>query len=247
MTDIFIVPVTKPKLDSIPADVRVLFVHIGHLRNEIMMLQKLVWASQQYTTIDEIKISMRAYQSLMLTRLLSGKLNEGWILLTKSYFGTKLSQSYEQSLDTSGRESIAKLKGYFGKQGLMHEIRNKFAFHYASDKIREVLSALEEPVNLKIYISKQAGNSFYEFSETIVNTALLEGIKKGDYEAALKKWMDQVLEIARHLVSFCDAWISFVLQKYFPEITSLDKLERAMLPDLPNLSEIGLDYFISEP
>ena len=112
MTDVYIIPVTKAKLDSIPEDVRVFFVHVGHLRNELMTLQKLLWASQQYETTSEILIGMRAYQSLMITRLLAGKLNEARILLDKAYFGAKLSRDYEKRLDKSGQDAIAALKIY---------------------------------------------------------------------------------------------------------------------------------------
>jgi len=74
---------------------------------------------------------------------------------------------------------------------------------------------------------------------------MLDGIKKGDLEAAMKKLMDQVLAVARDFLSFCDAWISLVLQDYFPEITGLDKLEKVTLSGLPELADIGLDYFTS--
>src|SRR5262245_30349271 len=109
MTEVYIVPVTKEKLDSIPEDLRVFFVHIGHFRNELMTLQKLLWASQQYETTDEILVGMRAYQSLMFTRLLAGKLQEGWELLRKAYFGAKLSQTHGNRMDASGQKAIAEL------------------------------------------------------------------------------------------------------------------------------------------
>jgi hypothetical protein len=151
--------------------VRVFFVHIGHFRNELMTLRKLLWASQQYETTNDILVGMRAYQSLTFTRLLAGKLQEGWELLRKAYFGAKLSLNYEKRLDNSGQKAIASLKLYFDQKGLMHDVRNQFAFHYAPDKIRSALADLEEPTDLKIYVSDQAGNTYYQFSEVIVNTA----------------------------------------------------------------------------
>lgn len=245
MTDLYVVPVTKAKLDSIPEDARVFFVHVGHLRNELMALQKLILASQQHEATNEILISMRTYQHLMLIKLLAGKLREGWELLTRLYFGAKLSLNYEQRLQMVGLEAIAALKKYFGKKGLMHDVRNNFAFHYSPEQIKLILADLEES-DLKIYWSDQTGNRFYQFSETIANIAMLEGIYKGDYVAALHKLMDQVLAVSRDFVTFCDAWIALVLQEYFPEIDSSDKLEKVTLSDLPKIEDIGLSYFISE-
>ncbi len=244
MTELYVIPVTKAILDSMPEDVRVFFVQAGRLHNEAMWLQKLILASQQHETTNEILTGMQTYQALMLTRLLAGKLWEGWDLLNRSYFGAKLSRHYEQRLPTVGQEAIAALKKYFGKKGLMQDVRNNFAFHYSPERIRAILTDLEEP-GLKIYLSEQSGNTFFQFSETIVNIAMLEGIQKGDYKAALDKLMNQVGDVARDFVTFCDAWIGLVLQEYFPEITDLDKLEKVTLSDLPKIEDIGLNYFIS--
>src|SRR6266540_1626725 len=224
MTELYVIPVTKAILDSMPEDVRVFFVQAGRLHNEAMWLQKLILASQQHETTNEILTGMQTYQALMLTRLLAGKLWEGWDLLNRSYLGAKLSRHYEK--------------------GLMQDVRNNFAFHYSPERIRAILTDLEEP-GLKIYLSEQSGNTFFQFSETIVNIAMLEGIQKGDYKAALDKLMNQVGDVARDFVTFCDAWIGLVLQEYFPEITDLDKLEKVTLSDLPKIEDIGLNYFIS--
>ena len=95
----------------------------------------------------------------------------------------------------------------------MHYVRNHFAFHYAPDKIKLALADLEEPTNLTIYLSEQTGNTYYQFSETIVNSAMLDGIKKGDYEAAVRKLMKQVTAVAGNFISFADAWLTFVLPR----------------------------------
>jgi hypothetical protein len=245
MTDLYVVPVTKAQLDSIPEDARVFFVQAGRLHNELMWLQKLILASQQRETTNEILTAMQTYQALMLTRLLAGKLWEGWDLLNRSYFGAKLSQRYEQRLPRVGQEAIAALKKYFGQKALMYDVRNQFAFHYLPERIRAILTDLDEP-SLKFYLSEQSGNTFFQFSETVVNIAMLEDIQKGDYKAALEKLMDQVGKVARDFIDFCDSWIGLVLQDYFPEISSLDELEKVTLSDLPKVGDIGLSYFISE-
>lgn len=193
MTEIYIIPVTKEKLDSMPEDVRLFFVHIGHIRNELMMLQKLLLASQQYTMTDEIQISMRAYQSLMLTRHLGGKLWEAWQLFSTSYFKSKLYLNYEKRLDIIGQKAITALKKYFGQNELMKNVRNHYAFHYSREQISAALADLKEPIDLKIYLSEQSGNTYFQISETIVNIAMLDSIEKGDYETALRKLMEQVL------------------------------------------------------
>src|SRR5262245_4499884 len=80
MTNLYVVPVTKAKLDNMPEDVRVFFVQAGRLHNELMWLQKLMLASQQRETTNETLTGIQTYQVLMLTRLLAGKLWEGWDL-----------------------------------------------------------------------------------------------------------------------------------------------------------------------
>lgn len=245
MTDLYVVPVTKEKLDGMPEDVRVFFVQAGLLHNELMWLQKFLLASLPRETANEIETGLQTYQALMFTRLLAGKLREGWELLNRSYFNAKLSKQYEQRLPAEGREALAALKKYFDRKPLIHEVRNNFAFHYSREKIRSTLADLDEP-SLKFYLSEHYGNTFYQFSETVVNIAMLDGIQKGDYNAAIKQLMDQVVAVSRDFQSFCNSWIGLVLLEYFPEITSVDKLEKVTLSDLPKIEDIGLSYFISE-
>ena len=149
-------------------------------------------------------------------------------------------------MDITGQKAITALKKYFGQNELMKNVRNHYAFHYSPEQISAALADLEEPIDLKIYLSEQSGNTYFQISETIVNTAMLDSIEKGDYETALRKLMEHVLTVSQDFVKFFDAWLSFVLQEYYPEITSPDKMEKLKLSDLPKVEAIGFDYFISE-
>ena len=96
--DIKVVRVPKATLDNIPELERAFYVHIGHLRNEIMVIQELAWWNNNNRSGSDVRAAVNVSQGLILIRLLAGKVWEGWDLVGRAYFSTKVSQSIEAKL-----------------------------------------------------------------------------------------------------------------------------------------------------
>jgi len=108
--------------------------------------------------------------------LLAGKLWEGWELIRKTYFSTKLSLSIESKLPDDTLEALGKLKKYFGKKNIIGSLRNEFAFHYDAQRVRAQLSLAEETDTWKIYVA-ETEDVFFQLSENIVSSPMLGALQ----------------------------------------------------------------------
>ena len=108
----------------------------------------------------------------MLT-ILTGKLWESWRLLQKSFFANDFAKKYQKLLPAGAQKSLKKIKKYFGEENLINKVRNKIAFHYASEEIEKQIEELTEDDIPEIYLSESQGNSLYYFSNLIGTKVLL--------------------------------------------------------------------------
>jgi hypothetical protein len=130
---------SKKRLLDLPADECTLFLSLAHLSNEIVALDKLIIWSFDLSSENEAVGDGQTALCFMLIKLLSGKLKEGYNLLIKKFFGTKLSHEYEQFLPDECEETLARLKQYFSKSNAINHVRNNYAFHYTLDELNEAL------------------------------------------------------------------------------------------------------------
>jgi len=113
------ISVTKGQLDQIPSLERAFYIHIGHLRHELMVLKKLLEFSAKETPDDPILRDVHLSQQFIIGRLLAGKVREGWELLKIAYFGTKLSLGVEKHLPDDTTMALENLKKYFSTKNLI--------------------------------------------------------------------------------------------------------------------------------
>ena len=131
---VFRLSITETELNSIPEDERLFFIQTGQILNDLNILQKflIISSNKLEDTTDTTERKGKNSQSLLITRLLAGKLHESWELLKRIFFSARISQQYEQSLSPSAKDGLNKLKKYYGKQNLITQIRNEYSFLYSN-------------------------------------------------------------------------------------------------------------------
>ncbi len=177
------IDLTRAHLDLVPPVERRLLVLVAHAANEVNALSKLFHFAASASDEGIAGHAERA-QALVLGRVLTGKIYEFWKMLQVSFFGAQLSRDYDPLLDPESRRALESLKRYFGRDNLIALVRNKFAFHYASDQVDAGYLALVDGDPLEVYLAQHNGNTLFTFAETIASRAMLEGIHPGDPEAA---------------------------------------------------------------
>ena len=196
---------TRAQLDSIPEDERVLLVLLAHAANELSVLTKLFHFASAGEGDAPILVEARNAQSLVIGRLLTGKLYECWNLLQAGFFGTRISKKYVPQFDPEGREALDSLGRYFGRNNLIELIRNNFAFHFALDQIRAGYPTLVEGDNLDVYLSRTNANTLYAFAETIAGRAMLTAINPNDPKAAFDVLIHETSQVVGWFNTFVGA------------------------------------------
>jgi hypothetical protein len=229
--------VSKAQLDKVPEIERAFYVHIGHLRHELMFLKKLLELSAKEPSDNPVLQDVGVSQQFIVSRLIAGKVWEGWELMRKAFFSTKLSLAIEGDLPEDTKEALADLKKYFGKKNIIERMRNEFAFHYDSLRVRTQLSSIEETDKLKIYIA-ETEDVFFQLSEIIVGSAMLEAVQPGDFVAAAEKYFKEIMRLSSQLVDFCDGCLHHMIKTYIGY-----QSEETEIPDPPNYGGLRLPFF----
>lgn len=234
------VEVSKSKLSQIPENERIFFVLLGSLLNDLNMFQKLAYFSANIKTGKGILRGAQNFQALSIAQFQAGKLYDGWDLLHKKFFGTKVSKQYERELSGSGKSNLSKLKRYFNrKDNLLCIIRNEFVAHYTSNKIETLLREIPDSEIFYMLISKEHGNCFYSMSYELTNLAILKATGQSNIDDGMKKLLGDVLKVTRLFANFLGDCLRIIVEKHL----GLGHSE-VEIPDPPDMNEIVLPYFI---
>jgi hypothetical protein len=231
------------ELDKLQIDEQVFFVQLAHLINELTILQKFVIFSVNIVKSSTgVRRTAQVIQTLFLIRTMAGKLNEGWQMMARSYFGSKLSQAYDNKLPDAAKNSLEELKKYFSKSNIINEIRNKYAFHYDNEKIKEVIRYIPNDYMQTMFISEHSGNCLFAFADTIINNSLLNAVNSADPHQAIDRLFEEIaVKVCRWFQDFGHGWVEAVCREL--EFKSTTDIE---LQDVPSIGDIGLPYFVAE-
>lgn len=232
-------------LQKIPEGERALFVLLGHLINELNILNKTFYLCSQFEEEPKWRTHAHITQALVFAKMLVGKLYEGWELLRTGYFESQISKSYHGKLNDEVKNSLAMLKHYFGKKNLIEAVRNSFAFHYSVKDAKFVLSRDLNEEELVMYLAANNGNTLYYFSEYVVNYALLEAIEKGNPQRALERLMDESAKVVRWFTDLASGIMVYITEEYLLESDGKLPLEEIELGTVPVAEEIRIPYFFT--
>jgi hypothetical protein len=233
-------------LRKIPENERVLFVLLGHLVNELNVLNKTFKLCSQFPEEPKWRTHAHTSQALVFARVLLGKMYEGWKLLEKGYFHSQLSRHYHDKLNEEAKEGLGKLKQYFGKgDNLIKEIRKKFAFHYSLEDVKSALGDELDEEELVIYLAETNGNTLFYFSEYIVNHALLEAIVKDDPEKALERLINESSKVVSWFTDVATGITAQIAEEYLLGSDGRPPLEPIELGSVPIAEQIEIPYFFT--
>lgn len=196
-------------LAAIAVHERSFFLEAAHVVNELNLLQKLAVWSMRRSEHPQVEMA-QACQTLMLLRLLAGKLNEANELVRTVYNGTLLSREYHSRLGREAREAAGDLKRYFGRRNLIHRVRNDLAFHYSAEAMDGALRQASPDEELEVFAAERLPNTLYVFSEVLVTHSMLgaEGL------AGFERFMEEVIEVSRLFLRFLDGFVGAFLARH---------------------------------
>lgn len=236
------VEIPKLKLCSVEEREQIFLLQFGNLLNELSVLHKLVHFTTNTDAHDRTVRAAQNSQAFLLLRILAGKLWEGWRLLERDLFKTKLSQEYVRNLSDLGTNSLDGLMKYFCGQNIIYRIRNEFSFHYSdksSTKIKSAIKKVGDSEVFRIFISEIHCNCFYEASDVLTNLSIVEWTNASEYQAKLEKLLKEIIDITWLFLDFLGDCLAVFAKKH-PEF----KATEIDIPDPPDIVEVTLPYFI---
>jgi hypothetical protein len=234
---------TINELAQLQDNERTFLLIAGHMQNEFVALHKIfAWCISPEFSATAIESAVNGSQAFMVSKILAGKLFEGWQLMSKAYFSSKLSLTLAPLLHESTQHSLDGLKSYFSSSNVLYTVRNSFSFHYSAEDIaRRWNEAAREP-NFDFFIGNDYGNTFHLASEIAANMAVLNAIEFNDKAVALKIFLEEVQKVAHLFNDFLSGVMLVILERCFGSNLSSLGSEEEVLPGL-NFNEVKIPFF----
>jgi len=241
--------ITKSDLLSMCENERVFFVQSGDLLNDLNVFNKLLFFCMNRQTADKGAMkTAKDIQTMCLIKILVGKLNEGWKLIEKWYYGTAVSKKYDGLLEQSAKVAVDEIKKYFSKgTNLISEIRNRLAFHYGPKKPEEwrervqvLIDKMQASQILEVYVSKAHGNCLFPMSNDSVILDILNLTGEPDNEQAWKKLHGDFKKVINWFIDFLDGYHLAWAQKYGCLASDEEEVPA------PSIKNVSLPYFTTD-
>ena len=241
------IAVPREALVGMPENERNFVIAMGHLLNELNVLNKIFYRCSQYPTDDRIIGKEQATQALCMAKIVAGKLAVGWEMLRAFYFNTQLSREYGPLLSPQASAALRELGRYFGRStNVISVIRNRYAFHYDSQQFSEALAAPSEEDGWEMFLTEETGNSLYFFSEIVIGHGLLEHINANSHRAAMNTLIDDITSIGGLFITFLTGCLIVITERYLLNERGLP-VERVRIDDPPGLDDVRIPFFVSTP
>lgn len=235
--EIYTLHLSRDKLLKAPEHERNLFFLLGHIANDVLILNRLFFAlaHTKHPKGDLLSTRFGTAQALLVGKLITSKMHEAWNVIQSGYFRTSVSRKYKDILPVQGGEALDYLKKYFSRKNIVTSVRNEFGFHYPVEKLKNALSEISETEELVLYLSKSGPNTLYYACDLVPNHEMIRSIGEEDlgksYDRLIVETSDCVNKLSAFIQNYMIAFIETndVLQK---KPSDNDKLIYFNLPRL---------------
>ncbi len=240
---IFRVTLNKDVLEKMSEKDKVLLFGIAHFVNEVNFLFRSIQWSSDYTSSNDAVRSAQISLSFFYTKLLAGKLHEGWKMIDITFKKDReMQELFNERGSEEGKQALSQLNKLFGGGTAIHLIRNNYAFHYNPHKLNSATIGLQDA--LEIFDDKETNiNTLYYFAEVIANKSMLDCIDNSDLSKAMDKFYDETNIATKYFVKFCDELIHVILAKYAPEIWK-GYAEEIQIDELEKFANSKVHWFV---
>lgn len=247
MEDIFEFKVAKHDLARIPADERAFLFFLGQAINEISCFSKITYMSGNMPEAHKLIENVRVGQTLILLRILMGKVHEAWTLFRRS----PIRKIYREGLSQVEKDAEQELGKKLGGDRVIQDVR-KIAFHFPNDaaEIDIAFNALSDDEPWVFYLSDKVGNSFHYASELVMQRLMIEKIEDsspipdgadGDEWRRADTLFQTATSVSRDLIAVLMSYLIQIIEKHFGD-THAAPIARIQAPELKRLS---IPFFVS--
>ena len=237
---------TKAELASAPAKDRLFYLMATGLANDLQTLMKL-FAVAVGEERDELIIKQGSSTvGMLMLRLLSGRLWEGWNLLKNGY--EPIEPHYEADLGPETRTALGELRIYFAKRGnLIATVRDKIGFHADSGIVKKAFERLPDDADLGDYLCRTIGNTLY-YSAELIHYEAISGFTGGDDQpASLRILVGDVRRLVGHFNTFIFGFARLFLERHLKRQLDDMRDRKTQLEGVPHFDDLKLPFFTELP
>jgi hypothetical protein len=242
--EVYALRFTRAEFDKLPEQQRLVHLMLGQLANDINLLQKqLIFAMNGFGVGSEPEHQVSVAQAMLAERLLAGRLNEAYefIRTPECHRATR-----EANLPDEWRAARKSLNTYFGADNLIRRLRNKLAFHFDVETIREAYETVPAAEPMVDYVTLHQGDCLWGSSDVLTSFAMISLTGEADTTLAVRKIAGELIRVAGLLLIYIlHAQMSFV-EKYFPEKTN-QLTEAPTYVGGASLLEVRMPFYCSKP
>jgi hypothetical protein len=174
--------------------------------------------------------------------MLAGKSYESWEFLRKKFLASRLSNIYEPLLKSEEKDSLKKIKRYFGKANAVKSVRNHYAFHYAEgmQNLMDKLKDFPDSDPMEIYIAEAEGNCYYSMTQLLLNASFVESFPGSDQREKIENLFSEILSTANWFIKLFQGLIIAITKRH------LDfNGKEVEIPNPSSFHNIKIPYFLS--
>ena len=231
----------RAALKQVPREEVELFLTLGHLHNELTLLQRLViWSFANAENAAEPHLQGQITQTMIFLRYLGARIFEGWQTLRRDFFGPpRLSQIYEADLVDVARQSCESVKSYMSRSNPLKALRNGFAFHSSGEDIGPGLDHLADET-LDLYLGTTLTESLFYASEVVLDVAILGTAEFDKREDKLSNLVGEIVDQSTHWIVFIQGLADVFLKRH-PSVQ--DEVLEFNLLELESFEEVHIPWF----
>ncbi|MDD1452658.1 hypothetical protein NHF48_019775 [Sphingomonas sp. H160509] len=237
---------TKADLDRTPDDERLFFLMASSVANDTQMLNKTMAVILREDDAGyRITNQGNAAFALMMLRMLTGRLNEGWKLIRKHR--AMIEASYESELSEDAKEGFHAILAYFDhpKPGsLIWRVRDGMAFHHAPDHVEAAYRSLDPATDIGDYLHPSIGNTLFYTIELLQYETLKNLAGMDDHIEAVHQLVEDTRLQTVAFNSFIFGFTLVFAKRYLQHALDGLKDERETIP-VPEFEALNLPLLFS--
>lgn len=211
------IKLSKEDFELIPKKYRALLFLSGHTINTISTWIKLLRLATNPGREGPEESAANAILAQVILRSLLGSLVEAYEWLGKRGNRPFIRDHYEDKIAIPAKESFAVLQRHFGKNNLLHNIRNKSAYHYPQDDdINKAFVNVPAGEDFDWLLGDHALNQMFLSSEAVVSFCVVGHSGEEGADKAFSRIMDEANFVSVHLVRYLSGLMDAIAVEHLP-------------------------------
>jgi hypothetical protein len=236
--------IDKHKLMALDREEQALLILSGHALNLLGIWINLANLSAHHQSPSALEDKLCAARTHIILRTLYGSLAETWEWLKRPASQQLIGQKYLDRMPEEARLAWAELKRSFGSSGMLHALRNNFAFHYPkSDQIEAAVKGVPDAEDWSWYAAKENTNSFYLSCELVIGYGALGMADKPTDLENLNHVLQVAIKVVNDLNTFLGCLMATSMRAHFPEV---QPGEHIRVHGAPAAASFTLPFFLDE-